>query len=895
MTGRWALARLAARSLQRHLRASWLVVLLIALPVAVGSYLAIASRTVSDHGLSRAQLAGVGDTALIVQGGETKSLFNAPLDQRRQPDSVPIKNLQRFMDRVESEDENALALWTAYDLNSFIDSKSVRLRKVVAADWSRPAAGGVFRSIEGRLPTAAGEVALDTQASQTLNLGLGDRFETTAGSLAEVVGVVTPFDATIWSTPAVYVDHSVVSSALLQQHPRVGVSIGVSAFERAQLSALQAGYGLRQNGAVNVLTIQNGDGEPWRPGPTGIVDLTHRPEQIGAVITSGLLIETALLAAAAFVVRGRRRLTEVSRLTAIGATPPQISRMMLAEAGLLGLCGAALGATVAVVAAVADLDLLTTTGAGFAAADESGAAFSVAIHPSDLLLSGVLAVGASVLAAWLPARRASRLSARQAESGALTQDQAGTRWNMIGLALAVISLAAIDLSDRAQHTAWAMSPMLSTATMVVAVLLMIGAAVAVSASLINALAQHANRLPLSLRFGLRRMARNRARSAALSGGIAVVTMAAMMFLALLSVLDSTTFGVPEGTGTARILTGDPSESSVDIGHFNRNSTNQQDGAPTLVEPPVLAEIGVNIDVDHQVPLHYVVDSNGDRAGFKVRLQPDARHHSWRVAHPGAVVATPELVAALDLSNEMVSALNRPGTALVPTTFSENKASLWDTNGGGTKQMLLDVVRLDRPDLWQAGVEALIAPGQAPDGYQAAVTDSPSEWLVASTDGFSEAERTWLKDQSDVIAIAAVYDSRQQLLRPQLVALGVVTVLVLIIARLASGLVAVESDRDAAIMTAVGAPAGIRRRLLGSQVGLITALSVVSAVPLGLVFVWVFLTTLNSSTIPPWAGDRLLLPAPLYFIGLALLLPLAAAGFVMVTTRSGETALSRRLT
>lgn len=889
MISRLALVRLAARGLRRQLKASWLVVLLIAFPVAVGSYLAVAARTVSEHGLTNSQLIGLGDAELIVRAGD----FDAPVyaasgeTLSNRPDFAA--NLVGFAERVEADNKTALAQWEFRDVDGFINSRSTRLDRVVAADWKRPGAANAFVAVEGRMPTSIGQLALDRRAAGRLNLALGDQLETTGGSTAEVVGLVRPFDVSSWSAPTVYLSDEIITPELLEQRPTFSFALGVSDIDRPELAELLNESELRAAGGSAIFITSNGTVDPLAH-PDGYFDPGRRPEQAGSLVTAILLVEIGLLAAAAFVVRGRRRTADVSRLTALGATPAQVSSMMRFESGLLGLCGAVLGVVASLVLAVANHNLLVTVG-GFVLPDEAGVAPSVRVQAWDLLLPSVLAVGAAVLAGWIPARRAARLPAQQARRGAATQQRLSLPWLLAGPALVVASLGAVYVSERLQDVVGARDETVSSLLVTGALLALVGAAVALAAALLDRLGDRGEGLPLSLRFGLRHMARNRTRSSVLAGGVAVITMTAVVFLTLFSVSDPDQQAVTADIKIARVASTGPGGPELDIGDLNLNDGSIDSGGPDL------AGVRANVAFETEVPLHYVVDGEGARAGFNVSLTPD---HPYGFALSGdgsAVVATPDLIAALDLGDEAEAALARPHTALVTSPFSRPQGNLWDAMDFGdamarTPRTPVDVVAVDRPDLWGADIVALIGPGQAPGDYRADADTATSEWLIASPDGFSQNERKWLTQQP-AVDIAAVPDPYGQNMAAQLMALAVVVLLVLIVTRLAAGLVAAESDGDTAVMKAVGARAAIRRRLLGAQVGVMTAVSVLIAVPLGLLFAWTFINVAVPSYYRPDLPDRPLLPAPLYFIALSLLLPLLAAGFVVLTSGSGRKALSRR--
>ena len=93
------------------------------------------------------------------------------------------------------------------------------------------------------------------------------------------------------------------------------------------------------------------------------------------------------------------RVREIGVLRAIGMTRRQVGRMVVVEAGILGLLGAILGALTGLAA-----------GAVMLAFAGGGGAFGLEIPWIPLALCFILGVGISMAAAWYPARLAGRLS-----------------------------------------------------------------------------------------------------------------------------------------------------------------------------------------------------------------------------------------------------------------------------------------------------------------------------------------------------------------------------------------------------------------------------------------------------------------------------------------------------
>jgi putative ABC transport system permease protein len=93
------------------------------------------------------------------------------------------------------------------------------------------------------------------------------------------------------------------------------------------------------------------------------------------------------------------RVREIGVLRATGMTRRQVARMVVVEAGILGLVGSMIGA-------------LTGLAAGIVLVVVAGGRLDIPIDPpwGSIALCFVLGVGASMVAAYYPARLAGRLS-----------------------------------------------------------------------------------------------------------------------------------------------------------------------------------------------------------------------------------------------------------------------------------------------------------------------------------------------------------------------------------------------------------------------------------------------------------------------------------------------------
>lgn len=119
-----------------------------------------------------------------------------------------------------------------------------------------------------------------------------------------------------------------------------------------------------------------------------------------AAIAAIALVVAALGVVNALVTSVSERTVEIGILKAIGASDPVVERLFLAEAAVVGIVGGILGVILGTVGAVA-----ASVGADRAV----GASVAPRVDVALTLLAIAVALAVSLVAGWLPARRAARL------------------------------------------------------------------------------------------------------------------------------------------------------------------------------------------------------------------------------------------------------------------------------------------------------------------------------------------------------------------------------------------------------------------------------------------------------------------------------------------------------
>lgn len=286
---------------------------------------------------------------------------------------------------------------------------------MVGAKALDPPTLGPYQPTAGRLPAVAGEVALDEETAEDEGIAVGDRVRlgTSDGPQeAEVVGivrwadrpssggagdvVVAPPDATAWLAAG----RPGVTAVLVQAaEGRTDAEI---------VTDLQAALGGPDGPDVVVLS-----GDEHRRREAGaaaeLVDVLGTGLQVFAYVA---LVVGAFIIANTFTITVAQRTRELGLLRAVGATPAQVRRMVRTEALVVGVGASAAGWAVGVV--------LFAIAASTVPAIRSlaGGPTGVVVVPTSVLQVVVSGTVVALLAAVVPAWRASRVRPVEALSAA---------------------------------------------------------------------------------------------------------------------------------------------------------------------------------------------------------------------------------------------------------------------------------------------------------------------------------------------------------------------------------------------------------------------------------------------------------------------------------------------
>ncbi|MDT0308896.1 FtsX-like permease family protein [Streptomyces sp. DSM 44917] len=316
----------------------------------------------------------------------------------------------------------------------------------IGTDWG-PETRRSMEVAEGREPSGPGEVMLDRNTAERGEVGVGDR--------VEVVAVPGRFTATV--TGLAEFDGPNPGVAYLLMEPTAARTALLGGPDLISAVNVQAAEGVGEEELARRVAAGLGDGfevdtraenrEAMNDEVGGFLDVI-RYAMLGfagiAVLVGVFLIVNT------FSMLVAQRTREIGLMRAVGASRRQVNRSVLGEALLLGVVGSALGIGAGVGLAIGLMELMGAIG--------------ISVETSELTVStstpvAGMAVGliATLLAAWLPARRAGRVSPMAALRDGGVQGsgsrRSGAVRSVLGLLLSGAGAAALVAAASAEEAA----------------------------------------------------------------------------------------------------------------------------------------------------------------------------------------------------------------------------------------------------------------------------------------------------------------------------------------------------------------------------------------------------------------------------------------------------------
>ncbi|MCX4783597.1 ABC transporter permease [Streptomyces sp. NBC_01264] len=285
-----------------------------------------------------------------------------------------------------------------------VDGKNGQHLYSVAGNYSPGKDGSdpAYRMVEGRPPARSGETAMTRTAATAAGYRLGDTVPVTVGAgqagPQKLVGLYAPA-AGRTTGPALLFSTDAAQRLLLSPGRYSQISLTATPDVSDQQLLAQVQPLIAQDSAATVQT-----GSSVVAGKTAQAEENIKPLTNILLACAGLaLFVSTFIIANTFTMLVGQRTRELALFRAVGATRRQVKGSVLAEALLVGtaasLCGVPLG-----------IGLSVLIRAGISAAGADMPAGPLIVTPVTVLLSLGIGILVTVLAAWLPARRAAKIA-----------------------------------------------------------------------------------------------------------------------------------------------------------------------------------------------------------------------------------------------------------------------------------------------------------------------------------------------------------------------------------------------------------------------------------------------------------------------------------------------------
>ncbi|MGW6490685.1 ABC transporter permease [Streptomyces sp. NPDC055056] len=362
--------------------------------------------------------------------------------QNGKPESVPASALAqaRQADGVKSA-EGAVSSMNVTVVNG--DNKnmgSTTGAPTIAGNWTH----NDLRSMEitsGHAPRGPTEVMVDADTVAKHHLKMGDELRTiavTGDFKARIVGIAT-FKVTNPGAAVVYFDTATAQRELLGSTGRF-TQINVTAAAGVPDARLKQNVSTTLDGSYKIQT-QKENADENREGVGAFMNVIKYAmlgfAGIAFLVGIFLIINTFSMLVA-------QRTREIGLMRAIGSSRKQVNRSVLVEALLLGFIGSVLGVAAGVGLAVGLMKLMSSMGMDLSTRD-------LTVKTATPVIGMVLGVVVTVLAAYLPARRAGKVSPMAAlrDAGTPADGRAGLVRGLIGLVLTGAGAFALYLAATA--------------------------------------------------------------------------------------------------------------------------------------------------------------------------------------------------------------------------------------------------------------------------------------------------------------------------------------------------------------------------------------------------------------------------------------------------------------
>jgi putative ABC transport system permease protein len=382
-------------------------------------------------------------------------------------------------------------------------------------NWSDDENLSPLTLVEGGGPTEAGQVAVDTQTADEASLEVGDtvRLVMPVGEPIEqeVVGIFRFGESGNLAGASLTAWDTATTQDLLLGGQDAYTSIEVQAEDDVSQEVLAD----RVQAAV-------GSEFEAKTGEETAAELTQDINEALSFINIFLLVFAIIaLVVGTFIIFNTfsmlvaQRTRELALLRAVGARRRQVTRSVLLEALIVGVVGATIGLFVGLALALGIRALFSTL--GFLDIPQVG----LVVSPSTVIWAYVIGVVVTVAAAYLPARRASRVPPVAAmRDDAIAPPRSLRVRTIVGLVLLAIGLAVGFGSFRSSGGEAAQQVGIAAAVMLLAVLVLAAPLARPLAGIVGAPLRRL--FPITGRLATRNATRNSRRTAATASALIIM-------------------------------------------------------------------------------------------------------------------------------------------------------------------------------------------------------------------------------------------------------------------------------------------------------------------------------------------------------------------------------------
>ncbi|MGW1726302.1 ABC transporter permease [Streptomyces sp. NPDC002306] len=279
----------------------------------------------------------------------------------------------------------------------------------------------------GAAPEGSGQVMVDADTADKHHLGLGDEIGVISAvgtHTAKISGIAT-FTVTNPGAAIFYLDTATAQRTLVGK-TGVYTNVNVTAASGVSDAQLKKNVTAQTGGAYKVQTAK----ETADANRQDVGDFLNVMKYAMLGFAGIAFLVGIFLIINTFSMLVAQRTREIGLMRAIGSSRRQVNRSVLAEALLLGVAGSVLGVGAGIGIAVGLMKLMGMTGMNLSTDD-------LTVAWTTPVIGMVLGVVVTVLAAYLPARRAGKVSPMAAlrDAGAPSDARAGVVRAALGLLL----------------------------------------------------------------------------------------------------------------------------------------------------------------------------------------------------------------------------------------------------------------------------------------------------------------------------------------------------------------------------------------------------------------------------------------------------------------------------